>query len=346
MSQKSEIPALILAFLVTGGLVGGGVWWLFQTAGAGLGGLFANRDRLTQDAASSTAETFAQVPAPEGLFSYGGSTAWAPIRRDVDPAIQAALPAFTLRYTNPVTGTPGSGSGIRMLLEGQLALAQSSRPVKSEEYEQAKQRGFSLRQVPVALEGIAIAVHPSLPIAGLSLTQLREIYTGKLTNWNQVGGPNLPITPYSRRLEDGGTVEFFVANVLENQALGGNVRPVYSTTDALRQLSRNPGGIYYGSAPEVVPQCTVKPIAIARQGTDYVPPYQEPLIPVAACPAQRNQLHLEAFKSGAYPITRQLSVIIKQNGQIEQQAGEAYVNLLLTDQGQALIRQAGFVNLR
>ncbi|MDX2230124.1 MAG: PstS family phosphate ABC transporter substrate-binding protein [Leptolyngbyaceae cyanobacterium bins.349] len=346
MSQKSEIPALIMAFLVTVGLVSGGIWWLMQALGGGLGGLFSTNPS-NSGATPTTAARFAEVQSvPSGLFNYGGSTTWAPIRRDVDAVIRADFPNFTLRYTDPITGTPGSSSGIRMLLEGQLALSQSSRPVKPEEYQQAQQRGFTLRQVPVAIEGIAIAVHPSLPIPGLNLTQLRDIYIGKVTNWNQVGGPDLPITPYSRRVQDGGTVEFFVENVLSNQAFGGNVQTVYSTTDALRKLSNNPGGIYYGSAPEVVPQCTVKPIAIARQGTAYVPPYQEPLVPSTACPAERNQFNYEAFKTGTYPITRQLSVVIKQNGQPEQQAGEAYANLLLTNQGQELIDNAGFVRIR
>ena len=348
MAQKSEVPALIMAFLVTTGLVGGGIWWLMQIAGANLGGLFsAPNTSQTTNAPAVQAQEFSQVQnVPSGLFNYGGSTTWAPIRRDVDSVIQASFPNFTLRYTDPVSGTPGSSSGIRMLLDGQLAVVQSSRPVKTEEYQQAEQRGFSLKQVPVAVEGIAIAVNPTLPVAGLNLDQLRDIYTGTLTNWKSVGGPDLPITPFSRRVEDGGTVEFFVENVLGGRGFGSNVQLVYSTTDALRKLSNTPGGIYYGSAPEIVPQCTVKPIAIARQGTTYVPSHQEPLVPPTACPAQRNQLNLAAFKSGDYPITRQLSVVIKQNGQADQQAGEAYANLLLTNQGQDLISKAGFVRIR
>ncbi|MFM7354496.1 MAG: phosphate ABC transporter substrate-binding protein, partial [Microcystis aeruginosa] len=61
---------------------------------------------------------------------------------------------------------------------------------------------------------------------------------------------------------------------------------------------------------------------------------------------KRNQLNELAFQKGEYPITRRLFVIIKQNGQLDEQAGEAYANLLLTDQGQELIKKAGFVPLR
>lgn len=345
--QKSEVPALVLALLFTVCVFVGASYWILRAAGGNLGGLLTPASPSNSAASGASAQTFSQVQnVPNGLFNYGGSTTWAPIRGMVDPEIQSAFPGFKLRYTDPVTGAPGSAAGIRMLLEGQMALAQSSRSVKTEEFQAAQQRGFSLKEVPVALEGIAIAVHPSLPVAGLNLNQLQGIYTGKLTNWNQVGGPNLRITPYSRQIQDGGTVEFFVANVLENQALSVRVRPVYSTTDALRKVGNDPGGIYYGSAPEVVPQCTVKPIAIARQGSTFIAPYQEPLVPSSACPAQRNQLNTEAFRNGTYPVTRQLLVVVKQNGQGEQQAGEAYANLLLTSQGQELIEKAGFVRIR
>jgi phosphate transport system substrate-binding protein len=233
-----------------------------------------------------------------------------------------------------------------MVLDGQLALSQSSRPLKDEEYQQAQQRGFTLRQIPVALEGIAIAVHPSLQIPGLNIAQIRDIYTGKLTNWSQVGGPNLRITPYSRRLSDGGTVEFFYDTVLKKQAFASTVQYVYGTTDALRRLAADPGGIYYASAPEVVPQCTVKPLPIAHEGGQFVPPYEKPLVPTTQCPAKRNTLDSQVFRSGDYPITRQMFVIIKQNGSLEQQAGEAYAAMLLTDEGQELISQAGFVRIR
>jgi phosphate transport system substrate-binding protein len=70
------------------------------------------------------------------------------------------------------------------------------------------------------------------------------------------------------------------------------------------------------------------------------------LVPLSQCPQQRNKLNVTAFQNGTYPITRQLFVIVKQNGQSDQKAGEAYANLLLTTQGQELISKAGFVRIR
>lgn len=121
---------------------------------------------------------------------------------------------------------------------------------------------------------------------------------------------------------------------------------VSTTTQALRKVADSPGGIYYASAPEVVPQCTIRSLPLGRQLGKFVPPYQEPFVPLSQCPGKRNQLNIEAFQTGQYPITRNLFVVVKQNGQIEQQAGEAYANFLLTGQGQQLISQSGFVRIR
>ncbi|MBX9254246.1 substrate-binding domain-containing protein [Desmonostoc muscorum CCALA 125] len=290
---------------------------------------------------------FSSVAAPDGTWLYGGSTSWAPIRQYVDPEIKKVHPQFELRYTDPINGTPGSGTGIRMLLEGQLTFSLSSRPIADREYQQSQQRGLSLKQIPVALEGLAIAVHPDLQIPGLTLTQIKDIYTGKITNWKQVGGPDLKITAYSRHFEDGGTVEFLVDNILGREKLGSKVVYVYDTTDGLRKLASDRGGIYYASAPEVVPQCKIKPLPIARQGKSFVAPYIKPLIKADQCPNQRNKLNIDAFKTGQYPITRQMFVIVKQNnGSLEQKVGEAYAEMLLTNQGQQLMDEAGFVRIR
>jgi len=221
-----------------------------------------------------------------------------------------------------------------------LAFSQASRSLKDEEIQRAQQRGLTLKEVPVAIDGIAIAVHPDLPVSGLTITQLKDIYTGKISNWRQVGGPNLAIIPYSRRKEDGGTVEFFIDQVLEKADFGDNIQYVYSTTPALRKVSQNLGGIYYASAPEVVPQCGIKTLPLGKSENQLVAPYQEPSIPSSQCPQKRNQLNELAFQKGEYPITRRLFVIIKQNGQLDEQAGEAYA------QGQELIEKAGFVPLR
>jgi phosphate transport system substrate-binding protein len=338
-NENNETGVLALTLVITLGLVGGVFWWLANNSGV--------INNLTINQSSPKLNTYTQkINLPSGLFSYGGSTTWAPIRKTVEPEMQKLWPKFQLRYTDPTTAAPGSGTGIKMLLDNQLTFSQSSRSLKDDEYQKAQQRGFQLKEIAVAIDGIAIAVHPNLQVPGLTLAQLKNIYTGKITNWQQVNGPNLPITPYSRRLEEGGTIEFFDQNVLGGEKFGANVKFIPTTTQALREVAINPGGIYYGSAPEVVGQCIVKPLALGRKPDQLIPPYKQPFVPLQNCPQQRNQINADAFKSGEYPITRKLFVIIKQNGQSDQQAGEAYANWLLTSQGQELITKAGFVRIR
>lgn len=358
MSQKNETKILVLALLITLGLVGGGLWWFTERFSNVLKSSSSNSNSQTQTNIpepikgsnqrdqTNLANCPQELNIPSGLFNYGGSTTWATIRRDVDPVIQSFCPQFRLRYINPANGKPGSGSGIQMLLDNQLAFAQSSRSIKAQENESAQQKGFSLKEIPVGIDGIAIAVNPNLNVSGLTVNQLKDIYTGQITNWNQVGGPNIKITPYSRSKEAGGTVDFFVENILDKQNFGENVEIIPTTTQALQKVAANQGGIYYGSAPEVVPQCTIKSLPIGRKSDELVPPYQQPLVPLSQCPNQRNQLNSTAFRQGNYPITRNLFVIIKMNGQTDQKAGEAYANWLLTDPGQALIEKLGFVRIR
>jgi phosphate transport system substrate-binding protein len=366
MAQKNDTPAIIGALVLTLALIGGGIWWFSSRTGGGLDNMLPGGSETsgTGTAPGTTApgttapgttapptgqpgaQTFAEVQnVPSGVFNYGGSTTWAPIRSQVDSVIQNAHPGFQLRYQNPLSGPPGSGAGIEMVLQGTLVFSQSSRSLKPEEYQAAQQRGFTLVEIPVAIEGIAIAVHPSLNVPGITIDQLRGIYTGQITNWSQVGGPNQPITPITRPT-DGGTVEFFISNILGGGSFGGNVQQIPTTTEALRAVSADPGAIYYASAPEVVGQCTTKPLPIGQQPNQFVAPYVEPLVPPENCPAQRNQINNAVLQSGQYPITRRLFVIVKQNGQVDQQAGEAYTNLLLTNEGQMLLEQAGFVRIR
>ena len=231
-----------------------------------------------------------------------------------------------------------------MLLDNELAFSQTSRSLREEEYEQAQLRGFTLTEIPVAIDGIAVAVHPNLNILGLTIDNLKNIYLGKITNWKELGGPDLKIIPYSQKNE-GGNVEFFANNILQKEKFGDNIQVVETTTEALGKVAQNLGGIYYASAPKIVRQCAIKPLPIGRDDK-FVAPYKEPLIPPAQCPNKRNQLNTAAFRSDEYPMTRRLFVVVKKNGQVEEQAGIAYAELMLTQVGQKSISEAGFVRIR
>lgn len=335
MPRKKETLPLLLYLIATISLMLVGSSFI----------IFIISSEITSTSPSSV--TSCNVPnLPQGIFSYGGSTTWATLRKDVDSVLQKMCPQFVLRYIQPLFKDPGSGTGIQMLIDNQLAFTQSSRSIKLEESSQAQQKGFRLKEIIVAIDAIAIAVNHNLNIPGLTTAQIKDIYTGKITNWQKLGGANLPIIPLSRSQEAGGTVDFFIEYVLNKDKFGNNVSYIGTTTEAIRKIANTPGGIYYGSAPEIVPQCTIKSLPIGRTNGQFVTPYQQPEIDQSQCPNQRNQLNTENFRNGNYPITRNLFVIIKQNGQSDQQAGEAYANWLLTPQGQELIEKAGFVRIK
>lgn len=284
-------------------------------------------------------KTLAEVPnVPQGLFNYGGSTTFAPLRSTaIGLAIKQAHPKFQLRYEEPLVSLPGSGTGIKMLLAGKLSFVQSSRPVKNSEFVQAK-HGFTLKEISVAIDGIALYVNPRVSIPGLNLSQVRDIFTGKITNWKLLGGSDLEITPFSRNLQASGTVDFFKEKVLLGEKFSTTVIEVKNTTDSIRKVAKTPGGIGYATASEVIGQYSIHPLPLSRgAGQAFV----SPLIG-----AKETTVNKTAFANGSYPLTRPLFVIIKRDGRLDEQAGIAYANLLLTNEGQQLVEQAGFVPIR
>jgi phosphate transport system substrate-binding protein len=353
MAQKNDSLILGLALLVTLGIFGSAGWWLYKQLTGGTNPIASSvatsaanngnpsGNPIMASAGQSSGPTLSGVSnIPQGTFRYGGSTTWATIRAQVDRPILTAHPDFKLTYSNPPQGNASSSSGVAMLLDGQIDFAQIARPLSAAEQDSAKQKGLILRQIAVAIDGIAVAVNPSLSAPGLTLDQLRQIYLGTVTNWSQVGGPDLPIVPLLRA--GSGSIDV----LLGSQAPGANVVAAKTTTEALRKVSVTPGALYFTSAPEVVPQCTVKTLPVGQSAAQLIPAAQQPPIDLATCPQQRNKVNITAMKDGSYPLTRGLYVIVKQDGSPAQQAGEAYANLLLSNQGQDLITKADFVRIR
>ncbi|MFN6565924.1 PstS family phosphate ABC transporter substrate-binding protein [Dendronalium sp. ChiSLP03b] len=337
------IRGLVIGELVTVAIIGGLWLWLRPRLQVDKEAL-SSSGQGTETVSFATSSSFKSITnVPTGSFNYGGSTAWAPIRQLIDSQIQFTRPELQLRYVNPTKDSPGSGSGIRMLLDGKLDFTGSSRPLTPEEEEIARQRGFTLEQRQVGIDSVAVVVNPALKVSGLTVDQLQQIYLGQITNWKQVGGPDLAIAPFSQNPEDADVLLVSGKRVLDKQALSSNVQYVYSTTEALRRVNQTPGGLYYASARGVVSQCMVKPLPLGLTSTQLVPPYRQPLVPPNECPQKRNQINTEAIKDGSYPITTKLFVIIKQNKGREQEVGEAYTRFLETEQGQKAIEQAGFV---
>src|SRR4030065_347242 len=116
------------------------------------------------------------------------------------PIAQKAAEVFMKKNPNIkvfVSGS-GSGTGIKALIDGTTDIATSSREAKDKEISAAKKKGVKLTNHKVALDGIVPVVHPSMKINNITTEQLRDIYTGKIKSWKELGGSNRPISVVSR----------------------------------------------------------------------------------------------------------------------------------------------------
>lgn len=347
------INKLLIAFGLVGAL-GTGLWFLFRPKPDVLPpGLSIHQglpkaagDNLPQppveDSSQLIFESFAQVTqVPVGIFNYGGSTTWAPIRGSVDLEIQTARPEFRLRYIQPEDVEPSSQAGLDMLIQGKVAFSLASRLPSNELMEDLAAQGIQVKLEPVAESFEVAAVHHDLPISQLTIDQLNAILEGKLSNWREVNGPDLPIIRFDRQVND--AFEDTRPN-LESD----NIEIFSTPSEAIRKLADTLGGIYVHTAAVLIPQCSVKTVPLVNAAGQKIVPYREPAVPVSNCPAQRDQVNLAELGSGKYP--RQLSdtlyVVINQNGGIEQEVGEAYANFLLSDEGQTLLEKAGYLRIR
>lgn len=291
-------------------------------------------------------EKFEQVNnLPSGTFKYGGSTSWNTIPEQVELSIKKISQSKEQKFQLGQYISIGSDNGINKLLNNELDFSLSSRQLKDDELK----RG--LKQIPVGIDGLAIIVNLDLKIDGLDVEQLKDIYTGKITNWNEINPQiNLPIKPLSRTQQASGTVNFFKMVVLETEEFAKEVEFVNSTTDALIKMEYNlyKGSIYYATASEVVNQCNSKPLRLRGKSGKLVEPYAPPAFPKPECPLKPTGVNTTVFQSGEYPITRKLFVIIntKQPDKRKQKAGKAYARFLLTNQGQQLVEEASFVRIK
>lgn len=228
------------------------------------------------------------------------------------------------RVNLAITGG-GSGLGINAFINGVADICSSSRKMRKSEIDRAKSRGAIAYEIPVALDGLAIAVHSSNPVKSLTMDELRRIYTGQITNWSQVGGPNMPMSVFSRD-SNSGTYGFFQEVVLKNQGWGPGVRFLPSTSEEAREVARTEGGIAYGGVAYFKDKRNIKILPIAPKAG------AEPVFPSE-----------ENVRSKKYPIWRYLYYYTngKPKGEVEK-----FINWALSAEGQKVVEAVGYYSLK
>jgi phosphate transport system substrate-binding protein len=260
--------------------------------------------------------------SPETIENKGSDTlvnlalAWAEIYMQTHPEVRIS-----------VTGG-GSGTGIAAMINGTVDIANASRAMKPEEIQAAESNGITPVEHTVARDAIAVVVHPSNPVDQLTIPEISAIYTGKITNWKQVGGEDRPIVLLSRE-SNSGTYVYFLENVVRQG-------------DEDSQLLFSPDTLLMPSSEGISSEVRLNANAIGYDGLGYVTSDQKMLgvAPDASHPAVLPSV--ESVNDGSYPISRPLYMYTagEPTGQIL-----TYLNWVL-DEGQDLVRELGFVPLK
>ena len=219
----------------------------------------------------------------------------------------------------------GSGIGFAALQSQTTDLCDASRKIKPAEQMKCAavfEGGKRPTEYKVALDGLSVYVNPENSLKELSVAQVGDIFTGKIKNWKEVGGPDAPITVYSRE-NSSGTYEFFKEHVLKGKDFAASAQTMPGTAAIVQAVVKDKNGIGYGGAAY---GGSSKLLAIKK--TDTSP---------AIAPTE------ETVMNGTYPIWRHLFVYVdpaKDKGDIA-----AYLTWIRSDDGQKYVKDVGYYPL-
>ena len=224
-----------------------------------------------------------------------------------------------------VTGG-GSGTGLASLMNGTVDVANASRQIKSEEIEQAHEKGFDPIEFAVARDAIAVIVHPQNPINEMTIEEISLIFRGSYTNWSELDGEDRPIVRVSRETNSGTHVYFLEAVIRQGSKedktiFAADTLLLPSSEGIISEVSDNPNAIGYDGLGYVTEH--VKIIAISRgEGLPYVLP------------------NVGTVGDGSYAISRELYMYSR--GQPQGLTAD-YVEWVFSAEAQQIVGELGFV---
>jgi phosphate transport system substrate-binding protein len=224
--------------------------------------------------------------------------------------------------TIQVTGG-GSGTGISALINGTTEICEASRSMKDAEKAQLKEKaGAGPEEIVVAKDGLSVYLNDSNPLSELTMEQLKGIFTGKITNWKEVGGADGKIIPYSRE-NSSGTYVFFKEHVLANADYTPRAQAMPGTAAVVNAVSKEKSSIGYGGA------AYAKGIKVIKIKKD-----------AAAAGIAPSDV---TVKNGTYPLSRPLFFYLRNKP-----AGEikAIVDWVLSPEGQAVVLKVGYFPIK
>jgi len=224
-----------------------------------------------------------------------------------------------------VTGG-GSGTGFSSLISGTCDIAMASRSIKDKEIALAKAKGINPNAIKVALDGLAVVANPNNPVSKLTLGQLADIFTGRVSNWKEVGGKDEKIVILSREVNSG-THVYFKEHVLRKN-------------DPNSKEEFAPVALMLSSSQAIADEVAGNPAAIGYYGMGYISKKQKPLFLAKDEKSEYEAPTIENVVNGKYPISRPL--FIYTNGQT-QGLVKKFVDFMLSKEGQDIVLATDFV---
>lgn len=256
---------------------------------------------------------FAQKP-----ISIKGSDTMVIMNARLAETFMAKQPGTTIQVTGG-----GSGVGIASLINGTTDIAASSRPIKTSEVDKLKSRfattGYAY---PIARDGLSVYLNSANPVRELTIAQIRDIYTGRITNWKQVGGKDATIILYSRE-NSSGTYQYFKDNVLMGKDFSPRAQTLQGTAAVVNAVAQDANGIGYGGA------AYAKGIRFAAVKKDAKSPAITPSI--------------ETVRSGQYPISRFLYLYTRVKPTKEM---KAFIDWATGPDGQQIVTKVGYFPIK
>ena len=211
----------------------------------------------------------------------------------------------------------GSGVGIASIIDGTCDIGNASRPIKEKEIATAEEKGVNVFANIVARDAIAVVLNPANDINGLTLQQIKGIYTGEFSNWSQVGGSDQEIVIISRDSASG-TFEAFNELALDKERL----RP-----DALLQASN----------AAVATSVANTPGAIGYVGLGYITSR------IKAIEVNNVMPSKETVNSDAYPLARPLFMYTdgEPTGAVKE-----FIDFVMSEEGQKLVEENGYISVK
>jgi phosphate transport system substrate-binding protein len=238
------------------------------------------------------------------------------------PLSQKEAETFNKKTGSAISVTGGgSGVGLSALLSGTTDIAQSSRSMKMDEKMKLKDAGKAYKEVIIALDALAVIVNPGNKVSQLTREQLEGIFTGKITNWKDVGGEDLKIIVYSRETSSG-TYEFLKEHVMNKKNFASSALLMPATGAIVQSVSQTTGAIGYVGLAYV--EKNVKALKVSYDGKTFVTP------------------SVENAKNKSYPVTRPLFYYFTTD--VESKI-KPYVDFVLSAEGQKIVLNEGYVPL-